>query len=224
MQPSLEEVIGYRFRHRDHLQEALTHKSHAAERKSGRHNERLEFLGDSVLALVVAHYLFELHPEENEGKLSKIKALLVSKTSLTAWARELDLGRFVHLGAGEEATGGRTRPSILSNAVEGLIGAIFLDGGYDSASKFIVGWLNRQPVAMAESDFKSRLQEIVQKRFKFPPVYDLTQAVGPDHDKTFRVTVKLDRYTLGAGTGKSKKEAEQDAAKDALKKILSDIL
>ena len=221
---SLEELIGYRFKDRQHLQEALAHKSYAAERRGEAHNERLEFLGDSVLALLTAHYLYTLYPDSNEGKLSKQKAVLVSKASLNEWAQEIGLGKFLLLGAGEEATGGRSRPSILANALEALIGAIYLDGGHDAAARFIVGWLDRKPGILKETDFKSRLQEIVQKKFKSPPVYDLAQTSGPDHDKTFTVSVKLDRYTIGLGTGKSKKEAEQGAARDALKKILTDIL
>lgn len=221
---SLEDLIGYKFRRREHLLEALAHKSYAAERRGESQNERLEFLGDSVLALVTAHYLYTLHPDSDEGKLSKQKAVLVSKASLCEWAREIGMGKFVLLGAGEESTGGRSRPSILANALEALIGAIYLDGGHDAAARFVVEWLNRKPGVLTETDFKSRLQEIVQKRYKSPPVYDLAQTEGPDHDKTFLVTVRLDRYTIGGGSGKSKKEAEQAAAKDALKKILTDIL
>ena len=218
----LEERIGFRFRRAQFLEAALTHKSFASEQRIGRYNERLEFLGDSVLSAVVAHQLFESYPDEDEGRLSKRKALLVSRPSLARWAKELDLGKYLFLGAGEENSGGRLRPSILSNAVEALIGAIYLDGGYGEAAAFIRRWFCNQHAQAVETDYKSRLQEILQKRFKAPPVYDMLRATGPDHDKTFSVTVRLGRQVLGTGQGKSKKEAEQSAALDALEKLLKE--
>ena len=218
MSSALEGRIGFRFKRPELLKAALTHKSFASEQKSGRYNERLEFLGDSVLSAVVAHQLFDLYPDEDEGKLSKRKSLLVSRPVLARWAGELGLGEFLLLGSGEDSSGGRLRPSILSNTVEALIGAIFLDGGYAAASGFIHRWFLDQHGTVAETDHKSRLQELLQKRYKVPPTYEIMRATGPDHDKTFAVTVRMGKQTLGTGQGKSKKEAEQAAALDALER------
>lgn len=215
----LEEVVGYRFKDAGLLKQALSHKSHASESGSGVYNERLEFLGDSVLASVVAHAVFIGYPDEPEGNLSKKKSLLVSRPSLALWGEALDIGAHLHLGVGEESTGGRTRQSLLANAVEALIGAIYLDGGYEAAAKFIRAWYDRTHGSLLETDHKSRLQEILQKRHKSPPSYETTAATGPDHDKVFQITVRLGERELGRGTGKSKKEAEQAAASDALKKM-----
>ena len=212
----LEEVTGYRFKTPDLLKEALSHKSFASESKSGVYNERLEFLGDSILAAVVAHQLYVDYPQENEGTLSKKKAMLVSRPSLAVWASEINLGAYLFLGVGEESSGGRIRHSLLSNALEALIGAIYLDGGYAAAEQFIRTWCVDRHGSLEETDYKSRLQEILQKRHKIPPNYETVEAEGPDHDKTFRVAVKLGSKPLGHGGGKTKKEAEQAAARDAL--------
>jgi ribonuclease-3 len=212
---ALEDVIGHRFKSPDLLKEALSHKSHASESRSGIYNERLEFLGDSILAAVVAHELYVSHPSEDEGHLSKRKSQLVSRASLAHWASEINLGAYLLLGVGEETSGGRIRQSLLSNAFEALIGAIFLDGGYAAAERFIKrSMYSHEP--KAETDYKSRLQEVLQKKFKVPPAYETTQAQGPDHDKTFEVIVQMSRKVLGKGVGKTKKEAEQAAAKNAL--------
>lgn len=218
----LEEVIGYRFRSPEILKEALSHKSFASESGSGVYNERLEFLGDSVLAAVVAHQLYVDYPGEPEGRLSKIKSQLVSRPSLAHWAAELDLGAYLFLGVGEETSGGRSRQSLLGNALEALIGAIFLDGGYGAAESFIRQWCIGRHGRLSETDYKSRLQETLQKRYKVPPTYELTSAVGPDHDKTFQVLVRMGKRTLGRGAGKTKKEAEQAAARDALEEKTHD--
>ncbi|MEK7382577.1 MAG: ribonuclease III [Elusimicrobiota bacterium] len=219
MAEPLEEVIGYRFRDAELLKQAMSHKSFASESGSGVCNERMEFLGDSVLAAVVAHQLFTEYPDEPEGDLSKKKSLLVSRPSLATWAEELGLGTYLYLGVGEETTGGRTRQSLLGNALEALIGAIYLDGGYDAAAVFIRIWCARRHGSLSETDHKSRLQEMLQKKYKAPPTYEIASAAGPDHDKTFRVTVRIGAERLGAGTGKSKKEAEQAAARDALSRM-----
>lgn len=216
MPASIEEIVGYTFGEPELLQEALTHKSHAFENGSARHNERLEFLGDSVLAAVVAEHLFVIHPDDDEGRLSKIKAHLVSRATLARWAEDIGLGRFMRLGAGEESTGGRNRPSILSNALEAVMGAVYIDGGYDKAKRFIHRCFLDQTEKFEESDYKSCLQEIVQKRHKVPPSYQLLETTGPDHDKTFLVRVKIGSRRMGTGKGKTKKEAEQAAAQDAL--------
>lgn len=219
MAEPLETVIGYRFKNPGLLKQALSHKSFASESGTGVYNERLEFLGDSILAAVVAHQLYVDYPADPEGGLSKKKSLLVSRPSLASWAEELKLGQHLYLGVGEENTGGRTRQSLLANAIEAIIGAIFLDGGYEASAEFIRHWCSRTHGTLLETDYKSRLQEILQKRYKTPPDYQLTSALGPDHDKTFDVEVRIAGRELGSGKGKNKKEAEQAAAKDALGKM-----
>ena len=172
-------------------------------------------MGDSILAAVVAHELYCAFPQEDEGKLSKKKSQIVSRPSLAHWAAELGLGDYLHLGVGEESSGGRNRQSLLANAFEALIGAVYLDGGYEAAQRFIRhGMLRHEP--KADADFKSLLQEVLQKRYKVPPTYEMLQADGPDHDKTFQVQVHLGKKVLGRGNGKTKKEAEQSAARNAL--------
>ena len=215
----LEEVVGYRFKDAALLKQAMSHKSFASESGSGVYNERLEFLGDSILAAVVAHELYVGYPGEAEGNLSKKKSLLVSRPSLAEWGEELGLGAYLYLGVGEESTGGRTRQSLVANAVEALIGAIYLDGGYERAAEFIRSWYGRKHGSLLETDHKSRLQEILQKRYKSPPAYELTASTGPDHDKNFSILVRIGERELGRGAGKSKKEAEQAAACDALTRI-----
>jgi len=219
MTPSIEEVIGYTFRDKELLLEALTHKSYAFERDADGHNERLEFLGDSVLSVVVARLLFNEHPGEDEGRLSKHRASLVSRASLARWAERIELGVHLRLGSGEESTGARSRPSLLANALEAVIGAVFIDGGFDSADAFVHRCFLDEMADFVETDFKSRLQELVQKRHQRMPDYTIVQATGPDHDKTFHVEVSFASKTLGTGSGKTKKEAEQEAARDALQRI-----
>ena len=219
MPRSLEEVIGYRFKDPGLLKQAMSHKSFASESGSGVYNERLEFLGDSVLAAVVAHAVYAGYPQEAEGNLSKKKSLLVSRPSLAAWGEEIQLGSYLYLGVGEESTGGRTRHSLLANAVEALIGAIYLDGGYEQAAVFIRRWYDVKHGSLLETDHKSKLQEILQKRYKSPPAYELTSSTGPDHDKSFNILVRIGERELGRGAGKNKKEAEQAAACDALARM-----
>ncbi|MCM2267612.1 MAG: ribonuclease III [Elusimicrobiales bacterium] len=213
---SLEEVIGYRFRDKELLAEALTHKSHATEQGSPRHNERLEFLGDSVLGLVVSYYLFLKNPSEDEGFLSKTKSAMVSRANLARWAETLNLGRHLSLGAGEHLSGGSHRHSILANALEAVLGAVYLDGGLSCAEKIIIPWVEGQAPEKLDADNKSALQELIQKKHKRPPDYELMTETGPEHDKVFTVRVHLGKKTLGLGTGKNKKEAQQAAAKNAL--------
>lgn len=184
-----------------------------------RSNERLEFLGDSVLSAIVAQHLYETYPTEDEGRLSKRKAALVSRASLAQWAEELELGSYLILGPGEEASGGRARPSILSDALEAVLGAIFLDGGFDAARKTVRIWIADGVRGFEETDFKSRFQEMMQKRYRVPPQYEIVSQSGPEHDKTFVVKVKMEKDVLGQGRGKSKKEAEQDAARDAISRL-----
>ena len=197
------------------MSEALTHKSYTAQRKQAD-NERLEFLGDSVLGLVVAGYLYQSFADVGEGALSKIKSNLVSRHNLYFWAKEMNLGQYMFLGPGEISTGGRERESILSNAVEAVIGAVYLDGGFEEARRIILAWLATQNIAANSGDYKSVLQEYLQKRGKSAPVYEVISTVGPEHDKVFTVNVLLDGKKLAGGKGKNKKSAEQEAAKSAL--------
>ncbi len=211
----LERIINYCFKDTAILKEALTHKSYAGEHKAVAHNERLEFLGDSILGAIVADYIYCQCPQSEEGVLSKIKSNLVSRHNLYLWAKKLDLGRYMFLGHGELATGGRQRDSIISNAMEALIGAVYLDGGYTAAKQVVLPWVRTQELKQDSGDYKSQLQEYMQKRTRSTPTYEVLQTVGPEHDKIFTVQVSIDGKRLGVGKGKNKKLAEQDAAKDA---------
>lgn len=215
---ALEKKIGIKFKNRKIVEEALTHKSYAMETGNGPFNERMEFLGDSILNTAITDLLFKRYPEEDEGKLSKYKSLLVSKASLVRWGRELKVGAYVRLSESEEATGGRDRESILANAMEALIGAIFLDQGFEKARAFVVDKFS-QKKRIIETDYKSKLQEIIQKKYGMPPTYVVVDEEGPDHDKTFHIQVVVKKKALGQGVGKSKKESEQNAAREALKNI-----
>ncbi|MBO7238192.1 MAG: ribonuclease III [Elusimicrobiaceae bacterium] len=215
MPTELESIIGYCFEDTAILKEALTHKSFAGEHRATQHNERLEFLGDSILGAIVAHYIYCQCPHSEEGVLSKIKSNLVSRHNLYLWAKKLELGRFLRLGHGELSTGGRQRDSILSNAMEAVIGAVYLDGGYEAAEQVILPWVRTQQLVQDSGDFKSVLQEYIQKRTRDVPQYEVLQTVGPEHDKIFTVEVSMNGKRLGIGKGHSKKLAEQDAARDA---------
>lgn len=219
MPTELESIIGYCFEDAAILKEALTHKSFAGEHRGTHHNERLEFLGDSILGAIVADYIYEQCPHSEEGVLSKIKSNLVSRHNLYLWAKELDLGRFLRLGHGELSTGGRQRDSILSNAMEAILGAVYLDGGYAAAQQVVLPWVRTQRLSQDSGDFKSMLQELVQKRTRDVPQYEVLQTVGPEHDKIFTVEVSLDGRRLGIGKGHSKKMAEQDAAQNAYNRL-----
>jgi ribonuclease-3 len=215
---ALQKVIRIKFKSVTLLEEALTHKSHAIENGAKIFNERLEFLGDSILSAATSHWLFKRYPSDDEGKLSKLKSQLVSRASLVVWARSIDLGQYLLMSPGEESTGGRDRESLLANAFEALIGAIFLDQGFQKAQLFIIRFLSKKK-RIVETDYKSKLQELIQKRFKVPPTYLVISETGPDHAKTFLMEVRIRRRLLGKGEGRSKKEAEQSAAFQALKSI-----
>lgn len=216
---ALEEKIGYKFRNKELIQQALTHSSYANERKlPGGSNERLEFLGDSVLSIVVSDFLYK-NLNVAEGELTKMRASLVCEKSLHIFAKQIDLGDYLHLGKGEENTGGRERPSILADAFEAVIAAIYLDGGMEAAAKHILNFMPEDIhhfVKPAFSDFKTVLQEIVQKNPEEKVEYVLIGEEGPDHNKRFVVEVRLNSQVIGKGSGRSKKEAEQLAAKEAL--------
>ncbi len=215
----LEEIIGYRFKNKKLIYQALSHSSYANERKNpSGSNERLEFLGDSVLSIVVSDYLYK-NLDVAEGELTKMRASLVCEKSLHVFAQQINLGEFLYLGKGEENTGGRERPSILADAFEALIAAIYLDGGIEPAAKHILRFMPedvQHPQKPAFSDFKTVLQEIVQKNPEEKVEYVLIGEEGPDHNKRFVVEVCLNSQVIGKGKGRSKKEAEQLAAKEAL--------
>ncbi|MBQ9971402.1 MAG: ribonuclease III [Elusimicrobiaceae bacterium] len=219
MYTGIEKIIGYRFTNKDILKEALTHKSYAGERRSAKHNERLEFLGDSILGAIVADYIYNQCPHVEEGVLSKIKSNLVSRRNLYLWGKQLGLGQYMLLGHGELATGGRERDSIISNAVEAVLGAIYLDGGYPAAESVVLPWVKTQALTQDTRDFKSLLQEYLQKRGQQTPTYEVIQTVGPEHDKVFTVRVSLADKELGVGKGHNKKMAEQAAAQDAFERM-----
>ncbi len=216
MYTDIENIIGYCFKDKEVLREALTHKSYAGEHRSVKHNERLEFLGDSILGAIVADYIYNQCPHVEEGVLSKIKANLVSRHNLYLWGKKMDLGRYIALGHGELATGGRTRDSIISNAVEAVIGAVYIDGGYPAAEQMVLPWVKTQQLTQDRGDYKSVLQEFLQKRSKQTPEYEVIQTVGPEHDKVFTVRVSLEGRPLGIGKGHNKKQAEQNAAENAM--------
>lgn len=214
----LENKIGYKFKSLTILEEALTHSSYANEKHHGGIcNERLEFLGDSVLGLISAEYYFKLFAAKPEGDLTKMRAASVCEESLFGFAKRISLGDYLFLGRGEEHTGGRERPSILADAFEAVIAAIYLDGGFEKAKEFVLPFLLNPPEKEERfKDYKTTLQEIVQQNPEERLEYVLTGEEGPDHDKHFFVEVRLNSNVIGKGQGKSKKHAEQQAAKEAL--------
>ena len=225
----LEKKLNYTFRDPGLLGEALSHSSYANEHRSAglRSNERLEFLGDSVLGFVTAEFLFLQHPDLPEGDLTRIRAALVCEQSLYEVARKLDLGRYLKLGRGEEAGGGRERTSILADATEAVFAAVYLDGGIGAASTLIHRVLldaeKEEVVEERRRDYKTALQELVQRQADQVLTYRMIGEEGPDHDKTFLAEVLLNGTQVGTGSGHSKKEAEQSAAKAALRKLETEI-
>ncbi|MBR1563582.1 MAG: ribonuclease III [Ruminococcus sp.] len=214
-----QEKIGYRFKDEGLLFEALSHSSYANENKKTRNsNERLEFLGDSVLSIVVSDHIFEHYKHLPEGELTKMRASLVCEKALFEFSKKIDLGSYIFLGKGEEMTGGRTRPSIVSDAFEAVIAAIYLDGGMEIVSQYILSFLpeNITPDFSVFHDYKTALQEVIQRNPEEKIEYHLKGESGPDHNKQFTVQVLLNSNVIGEGTGRSKKTAEQLAAKEAL--------
>ena len=217
---TLEERIGYTFRDRSLLENALTHSSYANEHRGAGmpSNERLEFLGDSILGLVVADHLYRTRPDLPEGDLTRIRAALVCEGSLVEVAKGLDLGSYLKLGRGEESGGGRHRPSIQADAVEAMLAAVYLDGGIGQARRLIHELIvdQEQERTAAGRDYKTALQELVQRTSGQALAYRLIGESGPDHAKTFEMEVLLNGTAIGSGSGRSKKEAEQAAAKTAV--------
>ena len=215
----LEEKIEYTFKDKCLLTQALTHSSYANEKQGGiKCNERLEFLGDAVISIVSAQYLYESFPDMPEGDLSKLRSSLVCTRSLSDFARQIDLGSYILLGKGELNTGGRDRDSILEDAFEALTAAIYLDGGMECAKKHVLRFLSEAVNThhINFKDYKTTLQEVIQKNPDQSITYVVSGESGPDHNKRFEVEVHLNSNVIGKGVGKSKKQAEQEAAKEAL--------
>lgn len=215
----LEHRLGYHFRNIGLLEHAMTHSSYANEHRTAgvTSNERLEFLGDSVLGVVVAEHLFMSHPDMPEGELTRTRAALVCESSLYEVARTLELGRYLRLGKGEDAGGGRTRPSILADATEATLAAVYLDGGMESVRPIIQTYiLDKEREKAVDRDYKTALQELVQRNPGHVVSYHLVDEIGPDHARIFVMEVSVDGRAAGIGKGRSKKEAEQMSAKAAL--------
>lgn len=219
----LQESLGYKFQKPSLLKQALTHRSYLPEANHNlQDNERLEFLGDAVLELVISDLLYRRFGNRyKEGDLTKMRAYLVSETRLVILARELNLGQHLLIGKGEERCGGRTRPSILADAFEAVVGAIYVDGGFENAYRFIKTRFEKllasAPQKGLRIDYKSRLQEMTQKLYHSLPNYKLVEIQGPDHDRLFKVSLYFENRQISKGIGKSKKEAEQQAARAAIK-------
>jgi len=224
----LQEVIGFPFDDDSLLREALVHRSYLNENPSfpSADNQRLEFLGDALLDFVAGDYLYRRYPKMREGELTSLRAGLVKEETLARFAQALGLGRYLYLGRGEEESGGRERPSLLADAFEALVGALYLDGGLKPAESFILRFLEpetEQIVAQGElRDYKSLLQEEAQRRFQSTPLYRTIDERGPDHNKVFTVEVLIEEELCGRGEGTTKQAAEQEAARQALEKIASD--
>ena len=223
----LEKAIGYQFRNITLLQNALSHSSYANERwhDSLKSNERLEFLGDSVLGMVVAEHLYRTFPDRPEGELTRMRADMVCEKTLASVANGLGLGKHLLLGKGEEQGGGRSRESILADAVESVIAACYLDGGMSAAVQFIQKFIlvNVPVTKLHNADYKTALQELVQQKKNQVLAYKLVGESGPDHDKEFRVELTLNGEVVGMGIGSSKKRAEQAAAQKALEALYPNV-
>ncbi len=217
-----EKKINYTFKNKELLREALTHSSYANEHKKQhiKYNERLEFLGDAVLSISVSDYIFKNCPELPEGDLTKLRASLVCEKSLFVFAKQINLGNYIFLSNGERRGGGAERPSIVSDAFEAVIAAIYLDGGMEEARKFVLSFvvpeIKNHTAGKAFKDYKTKLQEIIQRNPGEKLNYVLADESGPDHNKHFVVKVYLNSNVIGKGGGRSKKDAEQQAAREAL--------
>ena len=219
---TLEKSLGHRFKRPDLLELALTHRSWANEQGVPEHYERLEFLGDTVLGLVTAEWLYQNHPELPEGELSKRKAQLVSRPTLAQYAEKLDLGPVLKIGVGEDRSGGRAKANLLADSMEAVFGAVYLDAGLDAARTVITPMLEEEgeePVQLLAADAKTQLQEVTQALGWDLPEYRLTGTTGPDHSKTFIVECWVGGELAGQGEGPSKKAAEQKAAAEALVRV-----
>jgi ribonuclease-3 len=222
---ALQQVLGIQFNDQSLLQQALVHSSYVNENPGATltSNERLEFLGDAILALVVAQKLYDAHPLFSEGEMTKLRSALVRRTTLANIARTISLGEYIYLGKGEEASGGRNKPANLANALESVIAAIFLDQGTDTARDFILRLLDAELKELVSQgawiDYKSQLQHFSQFKYKETPVYQIIEATGPAHDRRFTAEARVGEIVLGKGSGKSKKLAETEAARIALEQL-----
>jgi ribonuclease-3 len=214
----IEEKIGYFFKEEKLLDKALTHKSYSIEKKISYHNERLEFLGDSVIGVIVSEYLIKQNPEKDEGYLSKLKSYIVSSKNLYRWAKLLELDKYIKVSKVKELLSGKARNQILANAFESIIGAMYLDGGFEEAKKLIYKIVSEDKYIIT-NDYKSYLQEYSQKNYKKLPDYKLISQSGPDHRKTFIVSLYINGNYISNGRGESIKEAQQDAARNAMEKL-----
>jgi ribonuclease-3 len=219
----IQQRIGFTFRDAGLLVHALTHKSYANENRVPYHNERMEFLGDAVLGLVISEYLMKACPDSTEGDLSRLRAAVVSEPTLAAVSRQIGLGDHLLLGKGEDQTGGRNKDSLLADCLEALIAAVYIDAGKDAAESLVIRLFEeviKKTSASGNSlDYKTALQELCQDQLKQLPEYRVVSETGPDHQKQFAMEVWIKGQLSGRGTGKSKKEAEQRAAKEALEKL-----
>jgi len=220
----LEAGLGYEFRDLRLLSRALTHSSHAHEARTADDNEQLEFLGDAVLGFLVSDLLYRAQPSLSEGQLSKLKSFFVSSANLVKYAEQLRLGQHLRLGKGEEKTGGRAKQALLVDALEAIIGAVYLDGGLEAARRLVSGFFESQISEIGDSagqlsDFKTALQEVLRSRSLEHAAYRLVGETGPDHQKLFTVEIEVDGKSIARGMGLTKKAAEQSAAKRALEKL-----
>jgi ribonuclease-3 len=219
----IQQRIGHTFKNTELLERALTHKSYANENRVSYHNERMEFLGDAVLSLVISEYLMKTWPDSTEGDLSRLRAAVVSEPALAAVSRDIGLGNHLLLGKGEDQTGGRNKDSLLADCLEALIAAVYLDAGKDAAESLIIHLfeetIKKTSASGGSLDYKTALQELCQEQLKQLPEYRIVSETGPDHQKQFAMEVWIKGQLSGSGTGKSKKEAEQRAAKEALEKL-----
>jgi ribonuclease-3 len=226
--PEIEFKLGYTFKDRSLLALAFVHRSFVNEnRETNHHNERLEFLGDSVLGLVIAEYLYRYLPSTPEGELSALRSRLVEASSCIGYVQKLDVEKYILLGKGEKLNNGRGRDSILADLLEAIIGAIYIDGGLEAAKTFLFKNFSREIdgiLKMPFQNWKAMLQDFCQKTYQQTPVYSVLSETGPDHSKTFSISVIINNEEVGTGVGPSKKEAQQEAARDALTKINPEIL
>jgi ribonuclease-3 len=220
----LQKALGVSFNNPSLLEQALVHSSYLNENPAiAASNQRLEFLGDAVLGLVIAQELYRRLPQSSEGKMTELRSWLVRGDALSRLAKSISLGSYLYMGKGEEASGGRDKPANLAGALEAAMGAIFLDQGFNTARDFILKLMGKElDKALSqgvEADYKSQLQELIQARHQPAPTYQVIEATGPDHDRSFTVEVRLGDTVLGRGRGKSKKSAEEEAARSALEQL-----
>ena len=218
----IQEYLGYKFNNLTFLQTALTHRSYSAEKNLDYCNERMEFLGDSILSAVVSEYLYRKYFDDNEGKLSQIKSQMVSAKNLSIWAKKVKLDDFVLVSFSEEANGARERETLLCDSFEAVIGAVYLDSDFLTVKSFIEKFIKEQK-EIAFTDYKSYFQELIQAKHQSLPEYRIVGEHGPDHEKTFEVEVYVKEKYYGYGLGNSKKQAEQKAAESAVRKLQSSL-